>query len=302
MSLLRHPSRRIAAVAFAAAAGLAGLSHVPAAAAPAAPVPVPATTTASRLPTPTRAALRAGVEPGNAPMGWRSALISQRVTAGSGGVAAAKKFVPSGVLGIDVSSHQGKVSWAKHAKARKQFAYVKATEGTTYRNPYFRGQYDGAAGSGLIRGAYHFASPSGSSGKKQAAYFVKHGGAWTADGQTLPGVLDIEYNPYGKTCYGLSKKKMVAWVNSFVVEYKRLTTRDAVIYTTTDWWTRCTGNTTKFSSTNPLWLARYGTKDPGKLPGSWQWATFWQFTSTPLDQNQFSAKYARLVVLATDPG
>jgi GH25 family lysozyme M1 (1,4-beta-N-acetylmuramidase) len=233
-------------------------------------------------------------------MGWRSALTrpAPALARTAGQLRAAKAFVPSGVLGMDVSSYQGAVNWAKHAKAGKQFAYVKATEGTRYHNPYFRSQYDGSRAAGLIRGAYHFASPSSSSGKAQAAYFVKHGGGWTADGRTLPGVLDIEYNPYGSTCYGVSKKKMVSWINSFVVEYKRLTTRDAVIYTTTDWWTRCTGNTKKFSSTNPLWAARYGTRDAGKLPGSWKWATFWQYTSTPFDQDRFSSKRARLVVLA----
>ena len=65
-------------------------------------------------------------------------------------------------------------------------------------------------------------------------------------------MLDIEYNPYGgNMCYGLSKKKMVAWIKDFLVTYKKLTTRDAVIYTTTDWWTKCTGNTTKFRYDEP---------------------------------------------------
>jgi GH25 family lysozyme M1 (1,4-beta-N-acetylmuramidase) len=126
---------------------------------------------------------------------------------------------------------------------------------------------------------------------------VKNGGGWSADGHTLPGVLDIEYNPYGATCYGLSKTAMTRWVKDFVTEYKRLTKRDAVIYTTTDWWTRCTGNTKAFSATNPLWLARYATT-PGKLPGAWTWPTFWQYSATPIDQNRFSSSYARLVVLA----
>jgi GH25 family lysozyme M1 (1,4-beta-N-acetylmuramidase) len=301
MTLLSHAPRRIAVVTLAAVAGLAGLQHSSAVATPVGPATPAVTASTSRLLVPTPAARAAGVEPGNAPMGWRSALTRQ-ASAGaraSSPLTAAKAFVPSGVLGMDVSSYQGKVMWPRHAQARKQFAYIKATEGTRYKNPYFRSQYDGAYQGGLIRGAYHFASPSGSSGKKQAAYFVKHGGAWTADKHTLPGVLDIEYNPYGKTCYGVSKKRMVSWINSFVVEYKRLTTRDAVIYTTTDWWTRCTGNTKKFSLTNPLWVARYGTKDPGKLPGSWKWATFWQYTSTPFDQNRFSSKRARLLVLAS---
>ena len=282
-----RPLRRLGTTALATAAGLCLVQNSTAVAAP-------------RLPTPTPEASAAGVQPGNASMGWRQDAPTEVKPSlrADGRVAPQRAFVPSGVLGIDVSSHQGTVNWTRQAGAGKTFAYVKATEGTSYRNPYFRSQYTGSLRAGMIRGAYHFASPSGSSGRTQARYFVRYGGGWTADGRTLPGVLDIEYNPYGSTCYGRTKKQMVSWISSFVTEYKRLTTRDAVIYTTTDWWTRCTGNTTRFSSTNPLWAARYGTTTPGKLPGSWAWATFWQYSSTPIDQDRFSSSYSRLLVLA----
>ena len=282
--------RRLAAALVAAAAGLTTVQVAPAAA-------------AGSTSLPTAEARAAGVQPDNARMGWRQhragEVSSLRSRAGAGDqLAAPRAFVPTGVLGIDVSSWQGNVDWAAQAALGKRFAYVKATEGLRYKNPYFRSQYNGSYQAGLIRGAYHFARPANSSGKRQAAYFVKNGGRWSADGHTLPGVLDIEYNPYGSTCYGLSKAKMVSWVRSFTAEYKRLTRRDAVIYTTTDWWTRCTGNSKVFSKTNPLWLARYGTTTPGKLPGAWSWATFWQYSATPVDQNRFSSRYSRLIVLA----
>src|SRR5687767_12855813 len=41
------------------------------------------------------------------------------------------------VDGIDVSSHQGNVDWGHWWRAGKRFAYVKATEGTGYRNAKF---------------------------------------------------------------------------------------------------------------------------------------------------------------------
>lgn len=257
----------------------------------------------------TASAREAGLEVGNATMGWRARGTERTVLREQGrgllrygaaaGRSSADAFTPKGVLGIDVSSYQGKVAWSTWAERDKDFAYVKATEGTSYKNPYFRSQYRGAAKAGLIRGAYHFASPNGKAGYKQARYFVKNGGGWSADGKTLPGVLDIEYNPYGSTCYGVSKKKMVTWISSFTREYKKLTGKDAVIYTTTDWWTRCTGSSARFAKTNPLWVARYGTKKPGALPKGWEKATFWQYTSDPIDQNVFPGKMKRLKVLAT---
>ena len=246
-----------------------------------------------------------GIEPGNAPMGWRHAQlgakgIQSKSSRGTVSTTAKAKLVSmTGVLGIDVASYQKNVNWASYRTQMRVFAYVKATEGSSYRNPYFSSQYDGATRAGLIRGAYHFANPSGASGKAQADYFVKYGGAWPGDGKTLPGVLDIEYNPYsGNTCYGLSKTAMVAGISACVPEYKMNTTRDAVIYTTADWWKRCTGDTTKFNQTNPLWVARYGTSSPGTLPGKWPFYTFWQYSSSPIDQNKFSASYTRLQVLA----
>ena len=141
--------------------------------------------------------------------------------------------------------------------AGAQFAYVKASEGTAFVNPDFASQYDGAYQAGLIRGAYHFALPNQSSGAAQASYFVANGGGWTADGRTLPGALDIEYNPYGAECYGLSQSAMVSWIASFSDTYQALTSVWPVIYTTTAWWAACTGNYGGFAGQDPLWISRH---------------------------------------------
>lgn len=204
------------------------------------------------------------------------------------------------VEGVDVSSHQGNVNWSSLWSSGVRFAYVKATEGTSYTNPYFTQQYNGSYNVGMIRGAYHFALPNNSSGTAQANYFVDHGGGWSKDGKTLPGVLDIEYNPYGSTCYGLSQGAMVNWIRDFTNRYKARTGRDAVIYTTTNWWTQCTGNNGGFGNTNPLWIARYASS-PGTLPAGWGFHTFWQYTSTgPIvgDHNSFNGSMDRLKALA----
>src|SRR5215468_10486460 len=136
-------------------------------------------------------------------------------------------------LGQDVSSYQGNVNWSAQWNAGKRFAYVKATENTNYTNPYFAQQYNGSYNVGMIRGSYHFATPNTSSGATQANYFVDHGGGWSADGKTLPGALDMEYNPYGATCYGLSQSGMVGWILSFSNQYHARTNKWPAIYTST---------------------------------------------------------------------
>lgn len=204
------------------------------------------------------------------------------------------------VHGVDVSSHQGNVAWSTLWNSGVRFAYAKATEGTSYKNPYFAQQYNGSYNVGMIRGAYHFALPNSSSGATQANYFASNGGGWSKDGKTLPGVLDIEYNPYGATCFGLSKSAMVNWIKDFTSTYKARTGRDAVIYTTTSWWTQCTGNSSAFGNSNPLWIARYASS-PGTLPAGWGFYTFWQYTSsgpTVGDHDYFNGSMTRLKVLA----
>ncbi|WP_033287865.1 lysozyme [Amycolatopsis jejuensis] len=241
---------------------------------------------------------------------------SGRIAARVGSVVAAAAVVVGGVLGalqatpaaaataevpgMDVSGHQGNVDWQAAWNAGARFAYVKATEGTGYRNPYFTQQYNGSYQVGMIRGAYHFARPDISDGATQADYFVAHGGGWSADGRTMPPMLDIEYNPYGQTCFGLSQSAMVAWVRSFSERVHAKTTRWPMLYTTTDWWKTCTGNSKAFGETHPLFIARYA-KTAGPLPDGWRYYTIWQYSDSgnkPGDQDSFNGSMEQLIKLA----
>ncbi|MBH5336968.1 lysozyme [Streptomyces pactum] len=230
---------------------------------------------------------------------WAGSQIIKHEGGARGGTGEAPSLLAS-VEGVDVSSHQGNVAWSTLWNSGVRFAYVKATEGTGYKNPYFAQQYNGSYNVGMIRGSYHFALPNVSSGAAQANYFVDNGGGWSRDGKTLPGALDIEYNPYGSTCYGKSQTAMVSWLKDFVNTYRARTGRDPVIYTSTSWWKTCTGNNASFGSINPLWIPRYGSS-VGELPAGWAFHTIWQYTSTgPTvgDHNLFNGAYDRLQALA----
>ncbi|MFD8554909.1 lysozyme [Streptomyces fradiae] len=236
--------------------------------------------------------------PGEPPRGWARMGVGVAAHDGAGGVPAGPYATQT--EGVDVSSHQGNVNWPALWTSGVKWAYVKATEGTYYRNPYFAQQYNGSYDIGMIRGAYHFATPDTASGAAQADYFVNNGGGWSRDGKTLPGVLDIEWNPYGPACYGKTQAGMVSWIRDFLARYAYRTGRDAVIYTATSWWKQCTGNYGGFASANPLWIARYNTT-VGELPAGWLYHTMWQYTSTgPIvgDHNRFNGAYDRVQALA----
>ncbi|WP_280429047.1 lysozyme [Nocardia brasiliensis] len=219
--------------------------------------------------------------------------------AGAGDPSQERSLSAGSVEGIDVSRYQRDVDWKSYWDNGIRFAYIKASESTNVTNPYFASQYNGSYKQGLIRGAYHFAIPSSSSGASQADYFIAHGGGWSRDGKTLPGALDLEYNPYDKNnqCYSKSQSAMASWIHDFSNRYHGTTGRWPVIYTSTSWWSLCVGTAGDFSADSPLWVARYNST-VGALPFNWRVYSFWQYTSTPLDKNRFNGDLSQLQAIA----
>lgn len=214
--------------------------------------------------------------------------------------------IGSGPQGMDVSNWQSGINWNAAYNNGARFAYVKATEATNYKNPQFSSQYGGAYDSGMIRGAYHFAQPAQSSGAAQARYFVANGGGWSADGRTLPPLLDIEYNPssVGGTCYGLSTSAMSSWIADFSNTVNSMTGRYPAIYSTRNWWNQCTGSNASFGVNNPLMLASYNS-NIGLMPAGWGYQTIWQYSDSgvfPGDQNVFNGSYTQLQNFARGDG
>ena len=236
-------------------------------------------------------------DPGNHTMGSQIRKHEGTRSAPTQGQIADAATTSAVVYGIDVASYQGNVDWAYWWNQGKRFVWVKATEGTGYTNPYFGQQYGGSYNKGFIRGAYHFALPNRSGGAAQAKYFSDHGGGWSGDGRTLPGALDMEYNPYGATCYGMTKTQLRTWVRDFVNYYKGRWGKYPAIYTSTSWWNQCVSG--DFHTTNPLWVARYSSS-VGTLPYNWGVWTVWQYSSAGnMDKNAFNGTLDRLKVFAT---
>ena len=93
------------------------------------------------------------------------------------------------VRGVDVSSYQGNVNWPVLASQEVDFAYIKATEGSSSQDPYFSHNRQGASKTNIKVGAYHFFSFE-SAGSTQAKNFIDTVG--TAD-DMLPPAIDVEY-------------------------------------------------------------------------------------------------------------
>lgn len=178
------------------------------------------------------------------------------------------------VTGPDVSGWQhpsgAAIDWAKVKGNGQSFTFVKATEGTTYANPYFPADWSGSGSAGLMHGAYHFARPTTTAGSAvaQANYFVATAGQQNTPG-TLPPVLDLEVSG------GLSSTQLISWAQQWLTQVKTLTGRTPILYSYPAFWTGNMANSTAFAS-YPLWIAGYSS-EPAPL-GGWAHWTFWQYS------------------------
>lgn len=100
--------------------------------------------------------------------------------------------LPIGVTqgqGIDVSKFQGKVNWRKVAKTKTvKFVYIRATEGTSIRDNYYKANVDSARNAGLYVGSYHVYS----SRTPASSQFANFKSMVAKKKQDLIPVLDIE--------------------------------------------------------------------------------------------------------------
>ncbi|WP_192930447.1 MULTISPECIES: GH25 family lysozyme [Corynebacterium] len=205
--------------------------------------------------------------------------------------------------GVDVASHQhpggAAIDWQQLAAQGQKFAFVKATEGTGYTNPFFTTDSQKAQEAGIMPGSYHYAKPGNRDPRGEARFYATT--LATGPQPSLPPALDLEETG------GLSTPELQSWVREWVDEIKKQTGRKPIIYTYYAFWKGQMGNTTEFSE-YPLWLAYYNDTPPGDIPGGWDEMTFWQYTGqgrlpgvvTDVDLNTYYGDDASLKALASD--
>ena len=93
------------------------------------------------------------------------------------------------VRGVDVSSYQGEIDWKTLSSQNLSFAFIKATEGSSFVDPCFDYNYEKAQKTDLRIGAYHFFSYD-SSGEDQAENFIS---TVSKIDNMLPPVIDLEF-------------------------------------------------------------------------------------------------------------
>lgn len=92
------------------------------------------------------------------------------------------------VVGVDLSAHNGDVDFKRVAADGVDFVFLKATEGTAFKDPKFQSNYQAARDAGVKVGAYHFFRFD-SDGYEQGRNFLETVDSLSLD---LPLAIDIE--------------------------------------------------------------------------------------------------------------
>jgi len=166
--------------------------------------------------------------------------------------------------GIDVSSYQGHIDWAKVKADGVAFSYMRVDQGT-FLDPKFETYWAGAKAAGVTRGPYMFVYSKADrhSAHDIVALFAEQmtkAGGYEAD--DLPPTLDVE-----------ESAPDLEYVVELVAEIKAQLHRRAVIYTTGSLGNAMAG---KFKAL-PLWIARPTSDTCPTLPNGWTDWAMWQW-------------------------
>ena len=184
------------------------------------------------------------------------------------------------VTGVDVSHYQGTIDWMKLAEQNLDFAFIKATEGSSHIDECFYDNWHEAGKTGLCIGAYHFFSFD-SDGETQAQLYIDTVG--NLNGKMAP-VVDVEF--YGdKESNPPPKDEAVKQLGDMLSALEDCYHVKPVIYTTYKAYNSyIKGEFEEY----PLWI-RNVYYQPFITGNKW---TFWQYTDTAvLDGYKGAEKY-----------
>ena len=154
---------------------------------------------------------------------------------------------------------------------------VKATQGTSYVNPYCDIDYQAAKKKGKLLGIYHYCG--GGNAKAEAQYFYKNTKNYI--GEAVPAV---DWESYQNSSWGNKN-----YVRTFVDEFHKLSGVWPLIYVQES----AINQVANCAKDCGLWVAKYPSMDwkswniPNMKVNTYPWSTYtiWQFTGDNMDRN-----------------
>ena len=145
------------------------------------------------------------------------------------------------------------------------FCYIKATEGITIKNKYYKSDYTQARKNGLMVGNYHFFSTK-SPALKQAQWYLKNSCYQKGD---LPPVLDIEPSAAQIKAMG-GPEKLFAAVRVWLKTVEAKTGVRPILYISQSFVNKYLPYAPDLKQNYQVWIARYGEYKPDVHMLYWQ--------------------------------
>lgn len=173
------------------------------------------------------------------------------------------------IRGIDISSHQQQIDWARLDRSTINFILMKATEGGDFKDRRFKSNWQNAKQQGTIVGAYHFFTFC-KSGREQAKNYIdtvpKMAGI-------LPPVIDLEFS--GNCRSQPTQAGLEAELNTFIAIVEKHYRKRPILYVTYEFYDRYLRD--RYVQ-QPIWISDFYSfnKLPILVDGK-QWL-FWQYS------------------------
>ena len=150
--------------------------------------------------------------------------------------------------GIDVSDWQGYIDYSKVKQSGIEIVYIKSSQGSNIKDPYFDINYENAKNNGLKVGFYHFLTAKNVEQAKQEAQFFSH----VISGKNPDCKLVMDYEIFS----GISNEEINNISEVFLEEVKKITNKDIIIYS--NLYNAQNTFNNNLASKYQLWLAYYG--------------------------------------------
>lgn len=199
-------------------------------------------------------------------------------------------LTPKGDLsyeGIDVSNWQRNIDYSQVKNSGVQIVYIKASEGTTFKDPYLEQNYSNAKANGLKVGFYHYLTATSVwQARAQADFFAS-----VIEGKDVDCKLAMDYEEF----FGEGKIEINEIALAFMKRVKEITKKDVIVYSNLNNVKNTFGD--DVANEGRLWLAYYSnTQNLINVNSSWTNYIGLQYTSSGqvpgisgnVDKNRFS--------------
>lgn len=159
--------------------------------------------------------------------------------------------------GIDVSNWQGYINYSEVKNSGIDVVYIKASQGNSIVDSYFRTNYDNAKANGLKVGLYHFLTArTVQEAQQQAEYFTS-----VISGTSPDCKLAMDFEVFGD----LTNQQINEISFAFLQKVQELTGKEVIVYS--DGSNAANTFSSELANAYPLWVAQYGVTTPDT--GNW---------------------------------